>query len=75
MKKSRFWDFMDRNVWFPTMIVIMIFFTVICVLGGIYASNNKTNDSMNARADAVARCKSLGGEMGGEKCFVNGVEK
>lgn len=63
------------------LLLCMIGFAVtviIIVSVGIWAISSALQDgrgnTMNDRANFVAKCKSVGGEVGGDKCYVKGVE-
>lgn len=53
-------------------------FAAIILSVGIWAISSALQDgrgdAMNNRANFVAKCKSVGGEIGGDKCYVNGAE-
>lgn len=53
----------------------VIFMAAIMILVLLIWSKTGVVESMNTRAQEVARCKSLGGEYASGKCFVNGEEK
>lgn len=56
--------------------VATIVAATILVSVGIWAISSALQEgkenSMGNRANFVAKCKSVGGEMGGDKCYVNG---
>lgn len=57
-------------------IIANIIAAVIIVFVGIWAISSALQEgrenSMNNRANFVAKCKSVGGEIGDDKCYVNG---
>ena len=59
-------------------IVLVLAAATIIVSVGIWALESALQEgkenTMNKRANFVAKCKSVGGEMGGDKCYINGVE-
>ena len=47
----------------------------VCVIGTASVRCKESSQRMmNDRANFVAKCKSVGGEIGGDKCYVNGTE-
>lgn len=57
---------------------ILIVLTVVAITVVIWIVHEFTaplsqHDSMAERADAVAKCKSMGGVFGNNGCYVNGV--
>lgn len=54
---------------------VIIMFVGLWAIGSALQKGEESRQRlMDNRANFVAKCKSVGGEIGGDKCYVKGVE-
>lgn len=70
--RGRFSDFLYYNDSIVKLVITLVFIIVVMCLLGSYTPSNQ--QAMDERANAVAQCESIGGNFGGDKCYVNGIE-
>lgn len=70
---ERYKKMIIRNL--PLIILALIAFGMVVAVFITYSAPYPTHDTTQDRADAVAKCKSMGGVYGNNACYVNGVEQ
>lgn len=60
------------TVGFAICVAIIIFVGIWAIGAALQEGEGSIQSRMNNRANFVAKCKSVGGEIGGDKCYVNG---
>lgn len=59
----------------PLIILALIAFGMVIAVFVAYSAPYPRHDTMQERADNVAKCKSMGGVYGDNACYVNGEKQ